>query len=204
MGSEKSIATPCLQGNLEISGIQQSNGAVTLSCGRFVVADVNPGLASMGFDPLEVASRIVAAWNAAQSATASPDDKLGRHLEAEHHAIRATEIDSPMNACSLKETCQWIKHKFLTLRLATPSATRTISRDQAENLARWLVGYLGPLERDELTEPAVGYILGQVGVGVTVEPGKCPRCGSTETATCRRENCFYQPPDTADSGSKNG
>ena len=29
---------------------------------------------------------------------------------------------------------------------------------------------------------------------VTVEPGKCPRCGSTETATCRREDCFYQPP----------
>ena len=51
-----------------------------------------------------------------------------------------------------------------------PSATRrTIPREQAEDMARWLVGYLGPLQRDALTEPAVGYILGQVGIDVSAD-----------------------------------
>src|SRR4026207_229435 len=44
------------------------------------------------------------------------DAELARHLEGEHHAIRAVEIDSPFNACMLKETCQHLKRTLIGLR----------------------------------------------------------------------------------------
>ena len=62
------------------------------------------------------------------------DAELARHLDSEHHAIRATEIDSPMNACSLKETCQRLKRLALNNALVAQSLEQRESSPQVEGL----------------------------------------------------------------------
>lgn len=53
--------------------ISQNNGKVSLNIGLFVVAEMNPGLASIGFDLLDVADHIAKALNsAASSETTAP------------------------------------------------------------------------------------------------------------------------------------
>jgi len=55
-----------------------------------------------------------------------PDDKLDRHLLAEHHAIQAQDLDSPFNACCYKETCLWLRN----LVLAAPSLEHRLSKPE--------------------------------------------------------------------------
>ncbi len=51
------------------------------------------------------------------------DMELARHLNSEHHAMQAQSIDSPHNACSLKETCLWLKGLASAPSLPSASAT---------------------------------------------------------------------------------
>jgi hypothetical protein len=72
----------------------------------------------------DIAKRMLANERALSPARVTEGDELSRHLEGEHHAIRALEIDSPMNTCPLKETCQWVK------RIALGPAPESPAKDQ--------------------------------------------------------------------------
>lgn len=60
------------------------------------------------------------------------EDELGQHLHGEHHAIQAQNIASPSNACSLKETCLWLKR--LALAPLPVSATRRSILEEAARI----------------------------------------------------------------------
>lgn len=62
----------------------------------------------------------------------------------------------------------------------------TAPQEKLEDLARWVIGYLGPLQRDDLALPAVEYIAGQLAAAPF---RRCESCDSP--SRCGTENKCY-------------
>lgn len=117
-------------------------------------------------------------------------DELDRHLAGEHHAIQAQSIDSPMNACSLKETCLWLKGLAAHGGMHdTPLSS--IADTKAEVLARKLIEWAEtphPLEEtdDELAKQlrvirdntvlVCRALLARSATRPIIPGGECPTC----------------------------
>jgi hypothetical protein len=73
-----------------------------------------------------------------------------------------------MREASLKDAATSIRR----LKEKGNDTARASSPEKLEDLSRWLIGYLGPLQRDDLALPAVEYIAGQLSTDIHDEGQK--------------------------------